>query len=154
MNAQAATNVAELVRLLEHQRTLYRRLRLLGDRQRALVTMDDAQGLLELLSERQQLVDGLVGLTARMAPFRTGWTQLYQEMDEFSKKRITSLLEEVNGSLGSILSSDSCDTATLKARRETTAHQLSGLGAGIRAGAAYTSAGATVSPNVLAEAHA
>ena len=147
-------DVTALVQLLEHQRVLYRRLRLLADRQRTLVLADDSGALLELLAERQRLVDGLVHLTSQMAPFRTRWTQLYQEMEEPARRQVTSLLEEVNGSLGSILASDSHDTATLKARRDSTAQQLSALGDSARAGAAYGGHAPEAGLGAYAEAHA
>ncbi|MFQ5501913.1 MAG: hypothetical protein ACE5EQ_06380, partial [Phycisphaerae bacterium] len=68
-------NGDRLVSLLQHQQTLYRQLRLLADRQKALVVRDDTESLLTLLAERQRLVDGLVGLNAQLAPFRENWTE-------------------------------------------------------------------------------
>ncbi|HUN81429.1 MAG TPA: hypothetical protein VMV81_07965 [Phycisphaerae bacterium] len=135
--ADSAMNVAALVQLLEHQRVLYRRLRLLADRQRALVMAEDSAALILLLSERQTLVDGLVHLTSQMAPYRSRWTQLFQGMDDSARMQVTALLEEVNGSLSAILASDSRDTTTLKARRDSAAQQLSSIGEGSRASAAY-----------------
>lgn len=155
MNTVACSDfdVAALVQLLEHQRVLYRRLRLLADRQRALVLAEDSNSLIELLSERQQLVDGLVHLTSKMAPFRSRWTQLFQQMDDTARRQVTTLLEEVNGSLSAILTCDSNDTATLKARRDSAAQQLSTMGENARAGAAYSER-SSASLGTYAEAHA
>jgi hypothetical protein len=89
-----------------------------------------------------------------MAPYRTRWTQLYQEMEEPARRQVTSLLEEVNGSLSSILSSDSNDTATLMARRDSVGQQIGVLGESARAGAAYARESAPVSVGAYAEAHA
>jgi len=133
--------VATLVQLLEHQRSLYRRLRMLAERQRSLVMMDDHRPLLDLLAERQKLVDGLVSLVSQMAPYRSRWTQIYQELDEGSRRRVTLLLEEVNASLSSILQSDSHDTAALMARKDHMAQQISTMNAGRHASAAYAVAG-------------
>jgi hypothetical protein len=141
MECESTQCVAALVKLLEEQRTYYRRLRILADRQRTLVMMDDAGPLLDLLAERQRAVDALAALMARMAPYRSRWTQLYRDLDDASRRQVTDLLEEVNGSIGSILQSDSQDTATLQARQQGRAEQLSTICAGQRAGAAYASAG-------------
>lgn len=154
MKTCSEIDVTALVQLLEHQRVLYRRLRLLAERQRTLVVADESNSLLELLGERQRLVDGLVQLTSQMAPYRTRWTQLYQEMEETARRQVTSLLEEVNGSLSSILSSDSNDTATLMARRDSVGQQLGVLGESARAGAAYARESAPLSVGAYAEAHA
>jgi hypothetical protein len=130
-------DVTELVQLLEHQRTLYRRLRTLADRQRTMIVQDDVQPLLSLLSERQKLVDGLVGLGRRLAPFREHWPATYGTLDEPTRRQVSELLEEANTALGSILQCDRHDTATLSARRQDVANQLSSMDGGARVGAAY-----------------
>lgn len=130
-------DAGQLVTLLEHQRTLHRQLRILSDRQRSLVAEDDAETLLRLLSERQRLVDGLVNLNARLAPYRSQWTHFYGSLDEDCRHRVASLLEEVNGSLAAILQSDGKDTATLTARQHSITGQLAAFDAGSRASAAY-----------------
>ncbi len=126
-----------LVTLLEHQRTLHRQLRILSDRQRSLVAEDDAETLLRLLSERQRLVDGLVNLNARLAPYRAQWANFYGSLDEDCRRRVALLLEEVNGSLAAILQSDGKDTATLTAKQQSMAGKLAAVDAGSRASAAY-----------------
>jgi len=139
LQADTGTEALELVQLLEHQRTLYRRLRVLAERQRALVMMDDAQPLVALLSERQRLVDGLVALSARMAPYRSRWTEIYSSMAEPARRNVSELLEEVNTSLSAILAGDRQDTATLCARRQDAAWRMSAMDAGSRAVSAYSS---------------
>jgi chorismate-pyruvate lyase len=138
-------DASRLVSLLKHQRTLYRRLRLLADRQNALVAQSDAQPLLELLADRQRLVDGLVGLSEKMAPYRRNWTSTYAMLDEPTRKVVAGLLEEANSALGSVLQSDNRDTATLAAKRQDFADRLTTAETGSRASAAYASAGAGAS---------
>lgn len=133
-----------LVGLLRHQSTLYRRLRLLADRQKALVAQDDARPLLALLAERQKLVDGLVGLNEQLACYRRDWTGVYGRLDEPTRKDVAALLEEVNTALGSILQSDRRDSATLAMKRRDVTDRLAVVEAGTRASAAYSSAGADV----------
>jgi hypothetical protein len=136
-------DVAELVPLLERQRTLYRRLRLLADRQKLLVVQDDAQALLDLVGERQVLVDRLVEVSGQLAPYRSEWTEIYTRLGEPGRRQVAELLEEANRALSSILQSDSRDTAVLSARRESASRHLSAMESGSRATAAYSRAGAT-----------
>lgn len=152
-NTAIQADVAAIIELLGHQRSLYRRLRLLADRQRALVVAEDHQPLMDLLTERQKLVDGLVGLTSKMAPYRERWTQLYQDMNETSRRTVTALLEEVNSALAAILKSDSSDTATLMAQRDHTAREMKTISNGRYVGAAYAAAG-TSDRRVLADSEA
>ena len=146
-------DVTALIGLLEEQRGLYGRLRLLAERQRGLVVQDDPQPLLALLTERQRLVDGLVGVNARLAPYRSEWTTVYGGLDEPRRRQVAELLEEANAALGSILQSDKHDTAALTARRQGMVQQLATVDAGARAGAAYAAAGTTVRSR-LADAEA
>lgn len=153
VKSSESRDAAVLIGLLEQQRGLYGRLRHLADRQRTLVVQDDPQPLLALLTERQQLVDGLVGLNEQLAPYRSEWTRVYGGLDEPARKHVAELLEEANTALGSILKSDSHDTAALTARRQGMVHQLATVDAGSRASAAYASAGAAArSPLADAEA--
>ncbi len=142
-----------MIELLRHQQVLYRRLRQLSDRQKQLVMREDAEGLLEILSERQRLVDGLVGLSGLLAPFRERWSEIYGKLEEPRRREVAELLEEANQSLGSILSSDSTDSATLTARKQGMASELAGYSAAGRATAAYASAG-NASKSTMTEARA
>lgn len=139
--AMQESEIRELVQLLEHQRVLFSRLRVLADRQKALVVQDDPQPLLELLSERQRLVDGLVGLNGRLGPYRTRWTAIYSGLDEPDRRMIAELLEESNTALSSILQSDTNDTQTLQARRHDMVNRMDALENQSRAATAYSAAG-------------
>lgn len=137
-----------MVELLKQQNALYRRLRMLAERQRTLVAQDDVQPLLSLLAERQQVVDGLVKANQELAPFRTDWSDRYQRLDEPTRRQVAELLEEANASLGTILQSDQQDSATLSAKRMDVADRLAAAETGSRASAAYSAAGAGQRLNV------
>ncbi|HPF37274.1 MAG TPA: flagellar protein FliT [Phycisphaerae bacterium] len=151
--ATSEQNAARVIELLRHQRTLYRKLRSLADRQKSLVVSDDAGALISLLAERQRLVDGLVQLNAKIAPYRQNWTDFYQGLTESQRVEVSELLEEVNASLGAILRDDARDTAMMTARRERMAMELGEIGGSRKAHAAYASnAGAGMSRNTDASA--
>lgn len=129
----------ELMRLLSHQRTLYRRLRLLADRQSALVLGDESGLLLELLAERQRLIDGLTGLNTKLSPYRAFWTEVYNVLDVETRRQIAEILEEANATLGAILKHDGQDCGRLSAKREETAARMAEVETGSRVCAAYSS---------------
>ena len=139
--AQDRQDAARLVELLKRQNALYRRLRLLTERQHTLVAQDDVQPLLALLAERQQVVDGLVDANQELTPFRTDWSDRYHRMDEPTRGQVAALLEEANSALGTILRSDLQDSATLSAKRMDVADRLATAETGSRASAAYSAAG-------------
>ncbi len=138
------SEASQLVELLERQRTLYRQLRGLAERQKSLVVSQDVQPLLALLADRQRLVDELMVLNEQMSVYRRNWSSIYSNLDEASRKHVASLLEEANTALGLILQSDSRDTATLSAKRQDVTTRLSSIDSGSRASAAYAAAGAGV----------
>lgn len=144
---------SRLIELLRHQQVLYRRLRQLADLQKALVTEDDTAALIGLLADRQRLVDGLVGLSQKLAPFRARWSEIYGGLQEARRREVAELLEEANQSLGSILTSDSRDSATLTARRQGMAMELEQFSTGGRVNAAYSATAMAGRPN-LTEARA
>ena len=125
------------IELLRHQRTLYRKLRSLAERQKALVLREDGEGLMSLLAERQRLVDGLVQLSQQMGPFRAQWTEFFRGLENAQRIEVAELLEEVNASLGAILKSDARDTAMMTARRESVATELGAMGGRRKAASAY-----------------
>ncbi|MBN2559358.1 MAG: hypothetical protein JXQ75_00305 [Phycisphaerae bacterium] len=134
-------DATRLVELLKHQDALYRRLRVLADRQKSLVAEDDARPLLSLLAERQKLVDGLVGLNAKLAPYRKEWTGVYGSLDEPTRGQVAELLERANSALGAVLRGDQRDTAALSAKRQDMVGRVAAMDSGSRAKAAYCSAG-------------
>lgn len=117
-SAAQTAEVSELVELLETQRTHFARLRILADRQKALAVQDDPQPFLTVLAERQRLIDGLIAVNKRLAPYRSRWTSIYLGLDASSRRRVAGLLEESNTTLSNILSGDGRDTATLRVGRQ------------------------------------
>lgn len=145
-NTTSEPDVTRVIELLRHQRTLYRKLRSLADRQKSLIVSDDASALIQLLAERQRLVDGLVQLNVKMAPFREKWTEFYQGLSEPQRVEVSALLEEVNASLGAILRDDARDTAMMTARREHMAKELGEIDGSRKAHAAYANSSLAATP--------
>ncbi len=133
---------SRLIELLREQQALYRRLRLLAERQKSAVAQNDAQPLLALLAQRQSLVDTLVNINEQLVPYRKNWPDLYGNLEDPVRAEVAGLLEEANAALGSILQCDRRDTATLAAKTRDFADRLTTVGTGTRANAAYASAGA------------
>lgn len=140
------TKKASLIALLEEQRSLYDRLRVLAERQQVLVMQEALGPLMELLSQRQKLVDAILATNDQLAPYRQDWTAIYAGLDEPGRRRVASLLEDTNTAMNAILHRDTTDSATLSARRTDLTNRLTTIDAGARAGAAYAAAGRTNRP--------
>jgi hypothetical protein len=127
----------QLIALLTQQRDLYHRLRELSDKQRTMISGDRPEMLLNILRDRQDLVTSLARLNDELAPFRRNWDEMYASLPEDQRQQASSLLEDINGLLRVILSTDQEDGALLSARKQTTANNLAGVSGGKMANTAY-----------------
>jgi len=132
-----------MIALLAKQRDLYLRLRELSEQQRALVTGDRPEMLLNILRERQTLVGALARLNEQLAPFRRNWEGMYTGLPDDLREQAHGLLQEINGLLRVILRTDQEDSALLSARKQTTGRQIEALSGGQSANAAYANQAAS-----------
>jgi hypothetical protein len=128
-----------LIELLTEQRDLYRRLRMLGARQRAQITGDRGDHLLKTLEERAVLVNELVARNQLLGPYLQKFDALSADFPEALRARTAELLREVTGLVGTILNTDEADGALLAARAQAIAAERREVFNGRTAHAAYVS---------------
>lgn len=131
--------------LLSLQRDLYLRLRELAGQQRALISGDAPELLLNLLTERQAIVSRLARLNEELAPLRRNWDATLAALPPHERDTLRDLLAEINSLLRSILVTDESDGSLLAARKQQTGQelqQLSGRQVAARAYAQQSSAAA------------
>ena len=135
---QASVSLGERVEeLLETQRQLFERLESLGQRQGALIDSDDSVALLELLAQRQRLVDGIAELNSTLEPFRARWSAVLGSLPEAERDRVNRRLEALSDLAARIAERDGADRARLEKRRDAVAADLTQLSRGRGAVAAY-----------------
>jgi hypothetical protein len=126
-----------LLELLRKQREVLARLKELADHQQSLVIDADPQPLLNLLAERQRLVDRLGQISGRLAPYRQQWPEFVASLPDDDRRRAEDILGEINDMLTSVLASDERDTQLLTSRRNMLAEEMSSTQTGQRATQAY-----------------
>lgn len=126
-----------LLTLLKKQRDLYLRLQELSERQRALISGDRPELLLNILRDRQSLVTALAAVNEELSPYRRDWQRVYAALPEVTRHSASELLEEINGMLQVILRADQEDQALLSARKQAVARSLNDVSGGRAANAAY-----------------
>lgn len=125
------------VSLLEEQRDLYARVQDAGRRQAALIERGDTQGLLVVLQERQQLIDGLGELNQQIIPHREAWSRGVESQPAPRRAAVKALLDEIQTLLGGILEQDEQDKVSLQDRMSSVSGQLNQMGQGAQAARAY-----------------
>ena len=134
---QLQTDGGVLLELLTEQRDLYRRLAGQSRRQTALITGDEQEGLLTLLSERQQAIDRLGEVAKELRDYHSDWRMVRQQMAPKIAARVDELLTETNALLAGILEQDEKDVQLLATRKSATAGAMSAARQQRQVGAAY-----------------
>ncbi len=135
----------ELLELLDAQHGLYRELRRLAQAQRDLIAAEDPSALLNLLSQRQRLIDRLAAINQRLEPVRGDWKRIEAMLTTEQRRRAAGLVDRVGQLLAEILRTDEADSKTLSARKESAGRQVQTTTAVSQAQAAYRRAAAPLS---------
>jgi predicted DNA-binding helix-hairpin-helix protein len=107
--------------------TFYEKLKELAERQRLLISRGQSEALLEILAERQKLVNGLSDINRHMAGVRRDWDEIKAQMTEPQRSEAESLVTQVGQALQHILASDEADSQTLSNRRDQVGQSLTAL---------------------------
>ncbi len=135
-----------LLQIVEEKLSLCRRLDALSKGQRSLIERGDADGLLALLAERQDLLGRLRALQEAMAPYRARWESLMGSLPAEEANAIRQRIDALAQLVRDILQRDDSDRRALDARRSAVMESLKSLGAGKNAVAAYSGAAANSPP--------
>lgn len=117
MAESKARRAAEvLLGLLDRQRQLYRTLQGLVDKQAELVTAGNPDGLLQVLAQRQTLLEDVKKTNDALLPFRQRWDAVCQMLDDSQRTQATAAINEINERLQTIMRRDQKDSEMLQLR--------------------------------------
>ncbi|MFI4896513.1 MAG: flagellar protein FliT [Phycisphaerales bacterium JB059] len=126
-----------LERRLTLAEELFEQLGSLGRRQRELIEAGDAVGVLDLLRERQEVVDRISENSERIEPFRTRWDRVAPTLAPERRQLIQARLDSLTDAAGQIARKDEEDRRALERKRDELARELSGVSTGKAALSAY-----------------
>lgn len=126
-----------LGRILDRQRDLYASLEGLARTQSERIEADDSDGLLDVLSRRQAVVDQVVLLNDELTPFAKRWEELAPRLPAAHRDSLRRKFDEVSRLVQSIQHRDEADRRALEARRDAVGSELEGLARVRGAAAAY-----------------
>ncbi len=131
------SDASGLIELLDQQRLIYLQLQKLGRSQTQLVAAGQAEPLLDLLAQRQTLIDNLSQLNARVEPFKREWPRVWSSLDAAMRARVSGLIDHVQNLLDQIVEQDSRDRASLTLQRDRIGSELGQLRKGSTVHRAY-----------------
>ncbi len=136
-SAPASPDLNALTPLLERQKSLYQKLRILSDQQKAYIDQGQSELLLTLLSQRQKLIDDAASVTAELEPYRQRWEAIWTNLDETNRQKIGALVRQVQELLGLIVQQDERDRQTLVDNKARISNELQKIARGTAANNAY-----------------
>ncbi len=102
---------------LGEQVDCYRRLAKLAEAQHEHVQQSDAEGLLDVLGRRQEVLDQIQTLERTLAPAKRAWGEYAAGLDAESRASAEEMLSEVKRLLGQITTADRNDAMVLQQRK-------------------------------------
>jgi hypothetical protein len=107
----------EIILALTQQAECYRRLARLAEAQHEHVQQSRTDALLEVLGQRQQVLDQITALEQLVQPSRKRWAAFLGELGERRRQVAEGLLAETRRLLEQITSADRNDTLVLQQRK-------------------------------------
>jgi hypothetical protein len=116
--------IESVVEMLEQQVQCYRRLMKLADLQHLHVQQSRTDALLEVLEDRQIVVDRIADLERQVAPAKRDWATFLQQLDSDARPRAQTLLAETRSLLEQITLADRNDVLVLQQRKLSLGRQI------------------------------
>jgi hypothetical protein len=132
---------ARIGALVDRQHELLLRLDEMSRRQMGLIEEDRAERLLELIGERQHVIDQLQKAAALLEPLRAEWSETVATLPGPAQESVRRRLDTVSMLIDQINARDDEARRRLAQRRDEIAVELLNVGRGRGAVAAYAGAG-------------
>jgi len=133
----------ELLDLLQRQQQMADQLVQLAQSQASLIADSHTDGLLELLTRRQAIIDDFTSSQSQLTELTRGLDQRLELVPPADRDRIKSLIGEIGQRLALILDRDEQDQASLRTHRSQIKQELSSMGTARQARHAYQGRAAT-----------
>jgi len=114
----------EVIQALEGQVSCYRRLVKLAELQHGHVQQNQTEALLDVLRNRQVLLDEIMQHERIVGPVKRGWNDFVEGIEAGERTRAESLLTETRTLLQEIMNADQNDAMVLQQRKLNLGKQI------------------------------
>jgi hypothetical protein len=114
-----------IILALEEQVECYRRLAKLAEAQHEHVQHEEIEGLLEVLSKRQEVLDRIELLELAVGPAKRRWTEYVAELQGGERELAEGLMAQARRLLEQITTADRNDAMVLQQRKLSLGKQIS-----------------------------
>lgn len=134
---EAGSLTREFCSVLDQQEALLTSLLRLGMRQSELITREDPDALLDVLAQRQAVIEQIESANRDAARLRERWTSVEDRLSESEREAVRSRVDVIEGLMRQISERDDSDRKRLEQRRGEIAGELGAVVRGRGAVAAY-----------------
>lgn len=145
-NPSSGFDLANLLSLLEKQRSLYQSLGDLSRQQAGVIADGRADVLLGILASRQKFIDQIAVVNTELEPYRQRWDANWAKMDAAQRSSVSGLVKQVQQLLGDIVEQDERDRNALAQSRNRVQAELQKLNRTSGAINAYRATGGSAAP--------
>jgi hypothetical protein len=107
-----------IIVLLERQAEMINELATLSARQSELIERDETEALLDLLTERQQIIESFTAAQQDLGQLTEHIESRLPSVDAIRRARIQTLIGTVGDRLGKVMDQDECDQRSLRDARD------------------------------------
>lgn len=132
-----------LARVLDEQCRLYEQLDELSQHQSVCVESGETELLLDVLAQRQGVVEQVTEVNGLLEPFVSKWDSLSEALDDTQRESLRAKLSRLDELVDQITKRDEADRVKLEAQKGRVAEELGGAVRQKNAAAAYGRAGQT-----------
>ena len=120
----SSESVASLTDLLGRQCSLYEQLCSLCEQQHRQITSGSVEELLDVLSQRQDVINQLAQIERDIEPYRRRWQEFWGQQDDGDRQRINETLQRSQRALALIIEQDDRSRQMLEDARERLGGEL------------------------------
>lgn len=135
-----AVRARRMAGYIDDQHALCVELESLSRAQSALVEGGDTDGVLEVLGQRQIIIDRITRLNGELAPLREQRERLLAALGHAEREHVRGCIDEINAMVESVRTRDEQDREAMERRRSGIAGEISGVTRARGAVAAYSGA--------------
>jgi hypothetical protein len=114
----------DIILALEEQVACYRKLARLAEAQREHVQQSHMEALLEVLKNRQEILDQLARLEGVINPAKKRWAEFLDQIELEARARAEEMVAETRRLLEQIMASDRTDVLALQQRKISVGRQI------------------------------
>jgi len=128
----------ELRQLLQHRHEYSRVLLTLADAQSELIDQGEYSGLIELLVQKQTVLDAFHQSSQLSPSLREQWHAVRDQLEAGPRQECERWIAETEANLERLIASEQTSTEQMQVKRDQTRDQLQLVSAGLAAQDAYT----------------